>query len=86
MARLFCIDDEFTKEQKQLLDYWPLEGQEYTLREEITYPNGRKGFYLNEIINSHTVGNPKREPSFSINRFVVFSDPVIEEIEIELKA
>lgn len=88
MTRLFCIDGDFTNDQKQLLDYWPLEGEEYTLREEVTYPSGRVGYHLNEIYNSpitYLKTNTTGEPSFSIKRFVVLGDPIEETVTDELK-
>ena len=79
--RLLCIDGHFKLDQKIKLADWPKEGEIYTIRKRKLYFNGRIGYYLNEIINNKTVGNPPAEPTFNPRRFVEIPDPTNEVLE-----
>jgi hypothetical protein len=84
--KLYCIDDNFTEEQKSVLKNCPIEGEEYTLRQERICSSGRRGFYLNEIVNPPIHFKKSfNEPSFSIDRFVVLGGPMEEIILEKLK-
>jgi len=83
--RVLCVDGYFDEEQKKRLTQWPLEGEEYTVRAEIRYTNGRCGYLLNEVVNP-LIFDGKREPTFRTTRFVVLEGDesvVIEELEFE---
>ena len=66
-----CIDDKFSSEQLKQLNKIPKEGNYYTIREIIDYPNlGRTGVRLEEISNPLIEMNGGMgEPTFNIFRF-----------------
>ena len=82
--RLLCIDGVFTDDQKAELNQWPIEGEEYTLRQEVRYKSGRVGYRLMEITNP-PIPPRHREPTFRATRFVVLSGESPVEIEIEIE-
>ena len=68
---MICIDDKFTPEQIEAIPNRPVEGQEYTIRDTITYTDGRKAYLLNEIRNPLLERFPgfSFEPTFAVERF-----------------
>lgn len=67
-----CVDDKFSAEQLSKLQTIPKEGDYYTIREIIDYPNlGRAGVRLEEISNPDITlsDGTIHEPTFSIFRF-----------------
>ena len=79
-----CIDDKFSSEQLKLLSKIPKEGDYYTIREIIDYPNlGRTGVKLEEISNPLIeMNNGMGEPTFNIFRFRELEIPPPMELEI----
>ena len=67
-----CIDDKFSADQLSKLQTIPKEGDYYTIRDIIEYPNlGRAGIRLEEIANPDITlsDGSVHEPTFSIFRF-----------------
>ncbi len=67
-----CIDDKFSAEQLSKLQTIPKEGDYYTIRDIIEYPNlGRAGVRLEEISNPGITlsDGTIHEPTFSVFRF-----------------
>jgi len=67
-----CVDDKFSAEQLSKLQTIPKEGDYYTIRDIIEYPNlGRAGVRLEEISNPGITlsDGTIHEPTFSIMRF-----------------
>jgi hypothetical protein len=67
-----CVDDKFSAEQLSKLKSIPKEGDYYTIREIVDYPNlGRAGVRLEEISNPDIIlsNGTAHEPTFSVFRF-----------------
>ena len=66
-----CIDDKFSAEQLSKLNKIPKEGDYYTIRDIVDYPNwGRTGVRLEEISNPLIeMDGGMNEPTFNIFRF-----------------
>lgn len=67
-----CIDDKFSNKQLDKLKILPKEGDYYTIRDIIDYPNlGRTGVRLEEISNPPIKRSDGSlfEPTFNIFRF-----------------
>ena len=66
-----CIDDKFSAEQLSKLNKIPKEGDYYTIRDIVDYPNlGRTGIRLEEISNPLIeMDGGMNEPTFNIFRF-----------------
>tara|TARA_Y100001938_G_scaffold83476_1_gene114822 strand:- start:625 stop:963 length:339 start_codon:yes stop_codon:yes gene_type:complete len=79
-----CIDDKFSSAQLEKLSKIPKEGDYYTIREIIDYPNlGRTGVKLEEISNPLIEMNGSMgEPTFNIFRFRELEIPPPMELEI----
>lgn len=91
---MICIDGKF---EQDVLDFYkehgvepPVEGEEYTIREELRHSNGKIGYRLVEIINpqvpiNHSVlGLIMYEPSFHSERFAEFDlEKIYEDEQIE---
>lgn len=79
-----CVDDKFSAEQLSKLNKIPKEGDYYTIREIIEYPEyNRVGVRLEEISNPpiDRDGSP-HEPSFGIFRFRELEIPPPMELKI----
>ena len=75
-----CIDDKFSSSQLEKLVKIPKEGNYYTIRDIIDYPNlGRTGVTLEEISNPPVETG---EPTFNIFRFRELEIPPPLEMEI----
>ena len=80
-----CIDDKFSNKQLTKLQTIPKEGNYYTIRAIIEYPNlGRAGVRLEEISNPkiELSNGSVHEPTFSIFRFRELEIPPSIEEEI----
>jgi len=80
-----CIDDKFSAEQLSKLNKIPKEGNYYTIRDIVEYPElSRTGVRLEEIANPpiEKSDGTMHEPSFSIFRFreLEVPPPIEEEI------
>ncbi len=66
-----CIDDKFSVEQLKQLNKIPKEGDYYTIRDIVDYPDlGRAGVRLEEISNPPLeINGSMHEPTFNIFRF-----------------
>ena len=67
-----CVDDKFSADQLEKLKTIPKEGNYYTIRDIVEYPNlGRAGVRLEEISNPslEMKDGSLHEPTFSIFRF-----------------
>jgi len=67
-----CIDDKFSVEQLKQLNKIPKEGDYYTIRDIVEYPDlGRAGVRLEEISNPQIEmkNGSMHEPTFNIFRF-----------------
>lgn len=67
-----CVDDKFSADQLSKLKSIPKEGDYYTIRDIIDYPNlGRAGVRLEEISNPDITlsDGTAHEPTFSVFRF-----------------
>ena len=88
-----CIDDKFSAEQLSKLQSIPKEGDYYTIREIIDYPNlARTGVRLEEISNPLIEMNGgMNEPTFNIFRFreldvpPPFEEELQEVLDLELE-
>ena len=81
-----CTDDKFSAEQLTKLQTIPKEGDYYTIRDIVEYPNlGRAGVRLEEISNPDITlsDGTIHEPTFSIFRFRELDIPPSLEAEIE---
>lgn len=79
-----CTDDKFSAEQLTKLHTIPIEGNYYTIRDIVEYPEyNRVGVRLEEISNPpiDRDGSP-HEPSFGIFRFMELEIPPGLEQEI----
>jgi hypothetical protein len=79
-----CIDDKFSNEQLTKLNKVPKEGDYYTIRDIVEYPEyNRVGVRLEEISNPpiDRDGSP-HEPSFGIFRFRELEIPPPMELKI----
>tara|TARA_R110000824_G_scaffold3804_3_gene18162 strand:+ start:193 stop:531 length:339 start_codon:yes stop_codon:yes gene_type:complete len=80
-----CTDDKFSAEQLTKLQTIPKEGNYYTIRDIVEYPNlGRAGVRLEEISNPDITlsDGAIHEPTFSIFRFMELEIPPSIEQEI----
>jgi hypothetical protein len=80
-----CTDDKFSAEQLTKLQTIPKEGDYYTIRDIVEYPNlGRAGVRLEEISNPDITlsDGAIHEPTFSIFRFMELEIPPSIEQEI----
>ena len=79
-----CIDDKFSADQLAKLSKIPKEGDYYTIRDIVEYPEyNRVGIRLEEISNPPIdKGGSPHEPSFGIFRFreLEVSPPFEEEL------
>ena len=66
-----CIDDKFSADQLAKLSKIPKEGDYYTIRDIVDYPDlGRAGVRLEEISNPFLeINGSMHEPTFNIFRF-----------------
>ena len=66
-----CIDDKFSADQLAKLSKIPKEGDYYTIRDIVDYPDlGRAGARLEEISNPFLeINGSMHEPTFNIFRF-----------------
>lgn len=67
-----CVDDKFSADQLKQLNKIPKEGDYYTIRDIVEYPDlGRAGVRLEEISNSpiEMKNGSMHEPTFNIFRF-----------------
>ena len=81
---VICIDDMFTNKQLLQLVNIPREGDYYTIRDIVEYPNmNRVGLRLEEISNPliEVDGKP-HEPTFNIHRFAEIDIPPAFEEEL----
>ena len=81
-----CIDDKFSADQLAKLSKIPKEGDYYTIRDIVDYPDlGRAGVRLEEISNPLLeINGSMHEPTFNIFRFRELEVP--PPFEEELKA
>jgi len=80
-----CIDDKFSAEQLKKLNKIPKEGNYYTIRDIVEYPEfSRTGVRLEEIANPpvEKSDGTRHEPSFNIFRFRELEIPPPMELEI----
>ena len=80
-----CTDDKFSAEQLTKLHTIPKEGNYYTIRDIVEYPNlNRAGVRLEEISNPDITlsDGTIHEPTFSIFRFMELEIPPSLEQEI----
>ena len=80
-----CTDDKFSAEQLTKLHTIPKEGNYYTIRDIVEYPNlNRAGLSLEEISNPDITlsDGTIHEPTFSIFRFMELEIPPGLEQEI----
>lgn len=79
-----CIDDKFSADQLAKLNKIPKEGDYYTIRDIVDYPDlGRAGVRLEEISNpALEINGLMHEPTFNIFRFreLEVPPPIEEEI------
>jgi len=66
-----CVDDKFSADQLKQLNKIPKEGDYYTIRDIVEYPDlGRAGVRLEEISNPPLeIKGSMHEPTFNIFRF-----------------
>ena len=82
---VICIDGKFSPEQKKILSSIPIEGDYYTIRDIVEYPEmNRIGLRLEEISCNHIERNDgtMHEPTFNIFRFRELEIPPPLEMEI----
>jgi len=79
-----CVDDKFSADQLAKLNKIPKEGDYYTIRDIVDYPDlGRAGVRLEEISNPPLeINGSMHEPTFNIFRFreLEVPPPIEEEI------
>jgi hypothetical protein len=83
---VICIDGKFSPEQLEILSNIPKEGDYYTIRDIVEYPEmNRIGLRLEEISCNHVERNDgaMHEPTFSIFRFRELDVPPSLEAEIK---
>ena len=88
-----CVDAKFSADQLEKLKSIPKEGDYYTIRDIVEYPNlGRAGVRLEEISNPELeLKDGLHEPTFNIFRFrelevpPPFEEELNEVLELELE-
>ena len=91
---IICINGTFSSEfllfAKQNNIQTPEEGKMYSARDFMTTVDGKKGLWLNEIVNPkvpifHPILSKKMlmEPSFSVDRFAKLNGDSIESSDIK---
>lgn len=81
-----CVDDKFSVEQLQKIKIIPKEGNYYTVRDIVNYPEySRTGIRLEEISNPpiEKADGSLHEPTFNIFRFRELEVPPPIELEIK---
>jgi hypothetical protein len=81
---VICIDDLFTNKQLLQLVNIPREGDYYTIRDIVEYPNlNRIGLRLEEISNPPVeIDDNLHEPTFNVRRFAEVDIPPSFEEEL----
>lgn len=83
---VICIDGKFSLEQKKILSNIPTEGEYYTIRDIVEYPEmNRIGLRLEEISCNliERKDGTMHEPTFNIFRFRELDVPSSLEAEIQ---